>query len=347
MDGRTAAMFPFLKGSGQYASEHGPDIETMLTSSLYEPARQRGLDRVLGAIRNHTIEPVPLVGSDADWLCLNEILSYPYARILVSCVNDRLLTRRYALAEAEHMNTLLNDVKSAIPVIVSEMEINAKKGEEGIMNMHFADYLRYSYVMKATEWKLINMDIRNGYVRLTDDKFIRLLQNAYRSRLESELPLPIPDGVRALVEPETEIVTEELGKMKNRLSPTGGQEVKDEFLPPCIRTMISMAQSGQNLSHNARFALVSYFHALGMTYDQIIAVFAASPDFDESMSEYQIKHITGELTGGDGYTPPECATMMTNGICYEPDQLCEKIKHPLNYYRIKSGNRGNGPQNQS
>ena len=340
MDGRTAAMFPFLKGSGRYASEHGPDLETVLTSDIYESARQRGLDRVLGAIRNHTIESVPLVGSNAEWLCLNEILSYPYARILVSVINDRLLTKRYALAEAEHMNTLLTDVKSAIPLIVSEMEINAKKGEEGIMNMHFADYLRFSYVMKATEWKLINMDVRNGYVRLTDEKFIRLLQNAYRVSLEEELPLNVPDGVRALVEPETEIVLAELEKMKNRLSPTGGQEVKNEFLPPCIRAIISMAQNGQNLPHSARFALVSYLHALGMSYDQIIAVFAASPDFDESKSEYQIKHITGELAGTDGYTPPECGTMKTNGICYEPDALCEKIKHPLNYYRIKSGNRG-------
>lgn len=340
MDGRTAAMFPFLKGSGRYASEHGPDLETVLTSDIYESARQRGLDRVLGAIRNHTIESVPLVGSNAEWLCLNEILSYPYARILVSVINDRLLTKRYALAEAEHMNALLTDVKSAIPLIVSEMEINAKKGEEGIMNMHFADYLRFSYVMKATEWKLINMDVRNGYVRLTDEKFIRLLQNAYRVRLEEELPLNVPDGVRALVEPETEIVLAELEKMKNRLSPTGGQEVKNEFLPPCIRAIISMAQNGQNLPHSARFALVSYLHALGMSYDQIIAVFAASPDFDESKSEYQIKHITGELAGTDGYTPPECGTMKTNGICYEPDALCEKIKHPLNYYRIKSGNRG-------
>ena len=346
MDGRTAAMFPFLEGAKQYVSEHGPDIETMLTSDLYENVRVRGLQRVLGAIKNHTIETVPLVGSNAEWLCLCEALSYPYARILVSCIDDRLLTKRYALAEAEHMNALLTDVKSAIPTVLNELEINAQKGEPGIVNMHFADFLRYSYVMKATEWKLINMDVRDGYVRLTEERFIRLLQNAYRARLESELPLNVPDGVRALVEPDIAVVAAELEHMKLRLSPTGGQEVKNEFLPPCIRTIIAMAQNGQNLPHSARFALVSFFHALGMTYEQIIAVFAASPDFDESMSEYQIKHITGELSGGEGYTPPECATMKTNGICYEPDSLCESVKHPLNYYRRKAGIRS-GPQNQS
>ena len=69
----------------------------------------------------------------------------------------------------------------------------------------------------------------------------------------------------------------------------------------------------------------------------IIAIFAVSPDFNEAVSEYQIKHITGELNGTEGYTPPECATMKTNGICFNPDPLCDRIKHPLNYYRIKAG----------
>jgi DNA primase large subunit len=76
-----------------------------------------------------------------------------------------------------------------------------------------------------------------------------------------------------------------------------------------------------------------------MNSEQILALFSQSPDFDESKSMYQIKHITGELNGTDGYTPPECSTMKTNGICFEPDNLCgnEKVNHPLTYYRIKSG----------
>ena len=81
-------------------------------------------------------------------------------------------------------------------------------------------------------------------------------------------------------------------------------------------------------------------------YDGIIALFSQSPDFDESKSSYQIKHITGELSGTDGYTPPECSTMKTNGICFEPDELCarETVNHPLTYYRIKSGNYTRRPE---
>ena len=116
--------------------------------------------------------------------------------------------------------------------------------------------------------------------------------------------------------------------------------MENQYLPPCISHIMEMSKQGLNLPHSARFALVTFLKALGMDYDGIIRVFSESPDFDESKSEYQIKHITGELAGTDGYTPPECKTMKTNGLCYCPDTLCQQewMNHPLSYYRVKSGN---------
>jgi len=339
MDSLRAARYPFLRDASEYAEKNSEGIEAVLSSQLttYSEARKRGLSRVTGAIKNHTIDDAPLIQEGQR---LREVLSYPYARIIVSCINDRLLTKRYALAEAERMNTLLGNDPDAIGMIASELEINYRLDTDGTVSMHFADYLRYSYVMRASEWNLINTDIRDGYVMLDSDRFVRLLQNAYRSKIERELPLNVPEDLKKYVQNDVNAVNVALSDMKRALSPTGGGAVKDECLPPCIRGIISMAKAGQNLPHSARFALVSFLHALGMSYGQIVSVFAESPDFDESVSEYQIKHITGELNGTEGYTPPECTTMKTNGICFDPDGLCESIKHPLNYYRIKSGNRG-------
>ena len=99
--------------------------------------------------------------------------------------------------------------------------------------------------------------------------------------------------------------------------------MENQYLPPCIAHIMDMAKKGLNLPHSARFALVTFLKALGLDYDGIIRIFAESPDFDESKSEYQIKHITGELSGTEGYSAPECKTMKTNGLCYCPDKLCE------------------------
>ncbi len=334
MDGLRAARYPFLRDASLFAEKNSEGIEMLLSGDMYAEARKRGLSRVLGALEKHTIPEYRLKD---DYNCLMEVLSYPYARMLVSCIDDRMLTKRYALAEAERMNSILSKDLESVPLILEELEINATSNNDGTMNLHFADFLRFSYVMRAVEWKLINMDVRDGYVRLPKDKFIRLLQNAYRSRIESELPLKVPGEFEPYLQKDMLQIKAALTETKNRMDPTNGEGMKDEFVPPCIRTIIEMAQSGQNLPHSARFALVTFLHALGLNYQQIVAIFAVSPDFNESVSEYQIKHITGELNGTEGYTPPTCATMKTNGICFSPDGLCEKVNHPLNYYRRKSG----------
>lgn len=341
MDTLRAARFPFLKDASEFIEANGIGIAELMTSPDWSDARRRGMERVIGALKNHEIADVPLIGG--EYRRLTECLSYPYARMIVSCIDDRLLTKRYALAEAERFNRLLRDDGDATAMVTEELEVNARRNRDGTVSMHFADYLRYSYVMAASEWKLINTDVKEGYVLLQADKFGRLLQNAYRLRIEKELPLAVPDELRKYLSRNLEHVKNALMELKAALSPTNGEGVKDEFLPPCIKAIISMAKAGQNLPHSARFALVSFLHTMGMTYDQIIAIFAESPDFDESKSRYQIQHITGELTGTEGYTPPGCGAMKTDGICFNPDQLCETVKHPLSYYRKKSG-KGFGPR---
>jgi DNA primase large subunit len=104
-----------------------------------------------------------------------------------------------------------------------------------------------------------------------------------------------------------------------------------------MRALLAGTQNGLNLPHSGRFALVSFLHALGMDSEQIMALFAKSPDFDESKTIYQVKHITGEGSGTE-YTPPECSTMKSYGICFEPDDLCnsDRVVHPLIYYRIRT-----------
>ena len=336
MDSLQAARFPFLRGSSQYAEENSADIESLISSPSYENARKRGVERVLSAISQYKVSEVPLL---QEYDRLMEVLSYPYARMIVSCINDRFLTKRYALAEASRMNDLLSDYSGpeTAVAVAEELEVRSTVDPEGMINMHFSDYLRFSHVMKAVEWKLINTELKNGSVRLSPDKFDRLLQNALQEKIETELPLNVPDAFRKAMRRDIDRVNMILQDTKKKLSPTGGAGMNPDFLPPCIKSILASAQNGVNLPHSARFALVSYLNALGLSYEQIIGLFAQSPDFDESKSSYQIKHITGEERGREGYTPPECATMKTNGICFDPDGLCAKINHPLSYYRIKSG----------
>ena len=331
-----AAKYPFLKESSAIAEENKADIESLISSESYYPARIRGLERVMDAIEHGEVSYHSLM---TNFDRLMEIMSYPYARMLVSCVDDRYLNRRYSLAESVRMNKLLiNDDTENVARVARELEVNAVADDDGL-RMHFSDYLRLSSRIKSKDWKLINTEIENGYAILSPERFDRVLQNALQDRIESELPLTIPESIMEYLRHDVERVTNTLNEAKSKYSPTGGGPIELDHMPPCMKAILAQAHKGINLSHSARFALVSFLHALGMDSLQILALFSESPDFDESKSAYQVKHITGELTGTDGYTPPECSTMKSHSICYNEDNLCksDKMNHPLVYYRIKSG----------
>ncbi len=338
MNTKLAAKFPFLSDASEMAAENGADIEKLLTSYEYEESRNRGLERLEDTIRDSEISYVSL-NKETDRLI--EVMSYPYARMIVSCIDDRFLTKRYALSEAVRMNRLLGDEPyEVVHQIASALGVGSKLSDDGL-SMHFSDYLKFSTRIKSPEWKLVNTEMRNGYVVLSHERFDRVLQNALQDKIESELPLDVPEEYRKLLQKDIDHITILLNETKNRFNPGFSGELDKDHLPPCIRTLLANAQNGMNLPHSGRFAMVSFLHAIGMNSDQILTLFSQSPDFDESKSSYQIKHITGELNGTDGYTPPECSTMKTNGICFEPDNLCnnDKVNHPLTYFRIKSGTR--------
>ncbi len=338
MDSERIAKFPFLKESYRFVEECGADIEGLITSPSYEQARSRGIQRIFDALDKSEVSYVPMVRA-SDYDRLMEVLSYPYARMIVSAVGDRFLTKRYALAEAVRMNNLLSGEEYRVVMEVSEeLNVPSSVDPDGIMRIHFSDYLRLANRLKSVDWKLINSDIHDGMVHLPQDKFSRLMQNALQDKIESELPLITPEEFKQYLRADITRTEMKLAETKARFSPTGGEGMKVEYLPPCINHIMDMSRRGLNLPHSARFAMVTFLNALGMSYDDIIRVFAESPDFDESKSEYQIKHITGELSGTDGYTPPECSTMKTNGLCFNPDTICEQewMTHPLKYYRFKS-----------
>ena len=339
MDTKRAARYPFLRESAEFAEKNSADLDALLTTESYAPARTRGRERVLQALDHSEVSYVELMN---DYDRLIEVMSYPYARMIVSQIGDRFLTKRYALAEAVRMNKLLSgENRDTVQMVSEELGVTAETDRDGTLHMKFPDFLRLSSRLNSIDWKLINSDIHHGVVYLPQDKFSRLMQNALQDKIESELPLLTPDEYKKYLAGDVTAVKMALADAKIKMSPTNGEGMKMDYLPPCLVHILEMSRNGLNLPHSARFSIVTFLKALGLGYEDIIKVFAESPDFDESKSEYQIKHILGEISGGEGYSPPECKTMKTNGLCYNPDKLCEQewMNHPLKYYRTKSKDR--------
>lgn len=337
MDPRTLARFPFLKEASDLVRSRDVSLIDILGGMAYEEARERGMARTVEALEEGEVADRPLA-RELDQF--QEILSYPLARMLVSCVPDPFLIKRYALAEGVTMKRRLEE--EDIPTIVEVAEQLGVRAVvvEGSLRIRFTDYLRFTSRIRSKDWKLVNNEVFKGYVFLSKPRFCRVLQQTLQDRIEEELPMEVSDAIVDSLGSRWKRLETMVETWRERCKAEDFGEVSIVKFPPCMKRLVAIAQAGENLPHTGRFALTSFLHFIGMTPEDIIGLFSESPDFDPSKSRYQIEHITGEISGTE-YTPPECSTMKSYGICFDPDNLCKhpKVNHPLTYYRIKSRDR--------
>jgi len=315
------ATYPFTSGATTYVRDLGIPIPDLLEKRAYARARRRGMDRVIQAIESG-IESNTEIPSEL------ELLSYPIARMIVSCIDDDYLIRRYALAEAKAVHeSLRTEPRDFLIAMGQEFGMHPKPLDQRF-EMYFAEYVKYANRMHDPVWKLVNRRLYHGLVMLTAREFRRLLQEAIRDHIQQDLPLAVPPEICDALSQHIADVKTSLGARKTEFEIEGA--VEPDAFPPCIAHAIALLQAGANLPHSARFAATSFLLNIGMDVDGIIHIFGGSPDFDETRTRYQVEHISGSE-----YTAPGCDTMKTYGNCAGADGLCARIKHPLNYYRIK------------
>lgn len=333
MELQVAAKYPFLKESANYLKETGVTLDQLVQGLSYESARLAGKERVFEALEDGEVGDHPMLTKvDAT----KELLSYPIARMIVSAVADRGFVRRYAIAESKKANERFrNESDQFLMDVASELGLTITK-EDGGFAVNFADFLRFSATMRSKSWKLVNQNIVNGNVLVSKSRLSRIVEQMLTEKISAELPLEVTDQILDAFRPTTEEIKEILEEKRKEKKTEGMGRLSIVRLPPCMKKLLDMIRAGENVPHSGRFALVAFLHTLGMDSQEILDTFSTAPDFDPSKSEYQIRHITGDISGTE-YTPPECSTMRSYGICYDPDQLCGdgRIKHPLMYYRVK------------
>lgn len=324
------AYYPFISEATTYVEDLNISLEDLLNSRAFRAARARGIERVKEALEGEIRKP----SVSEEVQALAELLSYPFARILVACIDDQLFTRRYALAEAKAAyNLLKNENQTFLLELGEDFGISADF-KDAHFSMHFTDYIRFSKYLKDPAWKLTNRQCRTGKVRVTREEFARLLEEAVRERIEQSFPIPeIPDEVLRFCAPYTAEIKDQFEVQKRKFGATDFGAVEPELFPPCISHALANVRGGVNLAHSMRFAMTSFLLSVGMSAEDILNLFNISPDFNAEKTLYQIEHIAGAT--GNIYKPPACDTMRTYGNCIGKDRLCEKINHPLGYYEKK------------
>ncbi len=332
-DVRKLAIYPFLTESKEFVRKMNITIDEILTDIVYEKTRLFGVERVMNALDKGDVGDRKL-RSESDFI--SEILSHAVAKMIAVCVKDNFVIRRYALGEAVHAyRHLVNEDIDFILNVCRDLKLNVERYDGGV-KIHFIDYLEYAPT-SYQKWKLINRTLDRGFVHIENKNLrdlIRIVQEAVMKKIILDISDKVCiDTVEDVFRKEIERIREYLAKRKKRLSsrPVGKVNLAD--IPPCMKEILSMIQSGENVPHMGRFAIVAFFHALGISREEIFKLFSAAPDFDEERTRYQIDHITGRISSTE-YSPPGCDKMRTYGLCptEKMDDICRSVKHPISYY---------------
>ncbi len=330
------ARYPFLEAAREAVEQAGVDLGTIITDN--EQVVERAFERVSLALEDGTV-------GEPHRRTRVELLSYPVARVLVSLVDQHILTRRYTRAEAataherfEAELTSTTELKSTqrdqltLDALLVEFEMTdgVRETPDGYV-VDVGLYLSLAADQWGDEWRLVNRDLQAGEIPLNRRELLILVRHAIQQRIEDGLPLTVPDAIGASLESEVAELRELLADLE--LMRDIDTVVPDLF-PPCMTYLLDQVQKGEHLEHHSRFAIATFLTSIGMTTDEIVELFQVNPGFGEEATRYQVDHIRG-ATSPTEYSPPSCATMQSYGDCVNMDDLCETISHPLGYYERK------------
>lgn len=344
------AEYPFLPGAETLLGEETVSVRALLGDPAFAAARMLGRARILAAADD------PRGTRDLEELARADpyvrLLSFLFARLVLSAAAAPAAQRRWAVAEAKrnHARLMLVPVEE-LAEVARRLGFSLRPGRDGV-GVPLVDYLRLSVPIREAEFRLPRQAVTHGWVTVRPSRAARLLQEAVRLRLAEALPLA-DDVIEDVRNREADFLRDLAERTPSPVARAEfhGGPLRPELFPPCIRKMQRMLQKGENLSHSGRFCLAAFLHRAGADFETIVDQYRGAPDFDESVTRYQVEHITLR-DGGRGYEPPECETLRSHGLCARDgdptatdprdrarDERCfdPSLRHPLQYYRRRGG----------
>tara|TARA_B100000282_G_scaffold296845_1_gene280453 strand:+ start:1183 stop:2322 length:1140 start_codon:yes stop_codon:yes gene_type:complete len=347
----TLARYPFLPQARNWiagmAGKHQIDIDELLDGSMMEKARIRARSRLVDSVDSDDgVEVASMSDIHTEEGRLLEAFSFYYARLVVGASEDERLIARWAQAEAERAQQILNKDDSIS--IIANTYLSEVKLENGIWKIGLSDFIELCTGITGSRWRLPNCDITDGWVTLHDEgdkyssrqKMARLL----RERMKDDIKDDALDKMKKMDESLLIRLSEPVGMIRGLVASKTAETIAligagEQDWPPCMRKAIAELSQGVNVNHFGRVFLGSISRCIGLPVETTVDFFRTAPDFSEATTTYQVNHLYERE-----YTPSGCSKLKINHNCAVQtgdDSLCDQpwMDHPLKYIRAKQRRR--------
>lgn len=330
--------YPFLKEAASYVESKGLTLKDL--ASDYPGVVSRAIEWVRSDIEGAFFVPDY---RDPE----TEILAYPLALAIIYSLKKDWVVSRFATAEQKRYDFMLNSEEAGHLAEIArdgfgwQLESLDRKLEEKRFDYRLgvSEFLEVAPQFHSANWKLVNRYAENGKIYLRRGEAARLVSGAAKNKIikksmEEELKkFELPEvfnphlkEIMKLVETKRQLYDEE--------APIG---LIEEARPPCVVAIANDLVAGKNLSHMARFTITTFMTNIGENVDDVLELFSQVADFDDDKTRYQVEHIAGKIGSKMKYKMPKCDVLRSFGLCVGPNELCEEVWHPLNYYKIRAG----------
>jgi len=346
------ARYPFLPQARTWissmAGKHQIDIDELLDGGFMERARIRARSRLVDSVDSKEGVGVASIGDiHTEEGRLLEAFSFYYARLVVGASEDERLISRWAQAEAERAQRIL-EKDSTIHVIANTYLSEIECDEKGVWKMGLSDFIELCTGITGSRWRLPNCEINDGWVTLHDEgekyssraKVARLL----RERMKEDIKLDAIEKMEKMDESLLIRLAEPVGMIRGLVASKTAETIAligagEEDWPPCMRKAVAELSEGVNVNHFGRVFLGSISRCIGLPPETTVDFFRNAPDFNESTTTYQVNHLYERE-----YTPSGCSKLKINHNCAVQtgdDKLCDQpwMDHPLKYIRAKQRRR--------
>lgn len=259
--------------------------------------------------------------------------------VSLSAINWPAVSSRVIIRMRNNFEDYLNSLEDENLVVEAEsMNLKiAHDRERHNFRISVYDFTRYCSKISGPEYRLALQAFDKGEIVCGKNSVSKMLRESFVSDLKDKVKETDPKRSMDIMHDYSEQIhrIHAIGEEMSKEVDLGA--VDSDSFPPCIKHYITDIQASVNLPHIARFTLVSFLHNIGMEESSVMDIFSNVPDFSKKITEYQVKHIIGDISGTE-YTPPKCATIRSNHQCYQGDDpICARpnMNHPLTYYKIR------------
>jgi len=319
-------QFPFSQRARSYLKELDISPESVSESVIKRAAFM--------ILRANSSQSYVFDGVNAsEEMLQTEIVAFPTAKLILSLMRTQNIREKFSLMIKKRTFDVLqssSNSKELCFLLADDFSLKYAIPEENNFDVSVSllDYLNIYFVDE--ESKLVNKNVLKGNVLLTVNDFARFLSELAYKKVFDSLPIE-KKHIPASFEDYAKSIDPQLATIEKKtfdLKLVG--KIDPEIFPPCMKILYADQTAGKKLSYMGRLALGSFLYQLGMQKEEMLSLFAKSPDFKKHIAVYHIDRIFSKKLSSPG-----CKKLADYGLRVKECEGECKFNHPTRYYLLK------------